>query len=274
MSRHTAPRTRRTLGVLTAGAALAALLTTGAASAQDSEQPPLSCSEALQKLTAAQDAAVDPTGPGKPADGTVITATEAAQIQAVIAAAIDPAGPGNDDGVPPAIPDDEDTLIDESVPADTADGAEITPAEQDAIDGAESAATDPGGPGSPADGTVITAAEQDAIDDAKGIADTACKGAQGEPGPVTAPVSTVWCVLKPGVCAEVRLDAQGRLVAVIRQVNCPTDNLPAATGSRRGERVTVVSAPAPGSVTILPGTGGVPQAPAPTIVESDLPVTH
>lgn len=49
----------------------------------------------------------------------------------------------------------------------------------------------------------------------------------------------VVCVLRPGTCAEVEVDADGRLVRIVREIQCRTDDLPVSS-SRRGDRVTVV----------------------------------
>lgn len=274
--------------MLTAGAALAALLTTGAASAQPAPAP--SCAEAQDARDAARALDLVETDGSDSSEGSPLDTNE--PVADPDDSQIDPEGnPATTDGAAdvgegaPLDTDDgasgatgdggqSDPEGDPTGPDGAADVSEGSPLDTDEapVDPDLSQSDPEGNPAGldgaadvPEEGEVTVSARNAAIAAAQELVNKACRGPQGEPGPVTAPVSTVWCVLKPGVCAEVRLDAQGRLVAVIRQVNCPTDNLPAPTGSRRGERVTVISAPAPGSVTILPSTGGVPQAPVPEI---------
>jgi hypothetical protein len=267
LSRHS---NRRLFGVVAAGAALAALLTTGTAAAQPGTGPgSAACEAAKARVTeltgdlerakravdelrseaaATNEDAVDPdatqtdpegdpTGPDGAADvseGPPLDTDEPA------VGGIDP-----DDGVVPdaqvdpegdpsgldgALDRSEGVLDTNEDPVDP-DGADgISPAEQRDIDRAV---------------RVVNRVQRN-LDNATARRDKMCASVTNPTSPpVSAPApgetTVVWCVIKPGTCSQVEVDREGRLIREIRTVDCGQQvQLPPVSGVKRGEKVTVV----------------------------------
>lgn len=290
MSRHS---NRRLFGVVTAGAALAALLTTGTASAQsvpgpnaaaceaaktrvteltgDLERAQRAVTELRSEAAATNEPAVDPDSTQVDPEGDPTGLDGAADVSE---------GPLLDTDEPPVDPDGAGGPL----PAVDPDAVQVDP-EGDptgldgALDRSEGAPLDTNeAPVDPDGAEGISPAEQREIDRAVRVANRVARNLDNakarrdkvctpvvEPTnpPVAAPAAgdttVVWCVLRPGQCSEVEVDSEGRLIREIRTVECRNDRvaqLPRASGTTKGQKVTVIKQEefVP-ETSYLPGTG-------------------
>lgn len=258
MSRHS---NRRLFGVVTAGAALAALLTTGTAAAQPGTGPDSAACEAAKarvteltgdlerakraaeeirdEAAATNEPAVDPDStqrdpegdPTEP-DGAADRLDGAEDIpEEGEPSATDPLETDGSDALETDGSDTTEGVLDtdeDPVDPDGADG--ISPAEQRDIDRAV---------------RVVNRVQRN-LDNATARRDKICAPVASPTNPpVSAPApgetTVVWCVIKPGTCSQVEVDREGRLIREIRTVDCGNQvQLPPVSGVRRGEKVTVV----------------------------------